>query len=179
MFDSKAVAEDDYLKLEIPAGAPRNLDPWQSRIERSPGVGTQAGPMLIGEITISYGEFRGSIPANNLPNVREVVSNDAEECGNPLPSDTAIQAAERTLNTLVAYHPGTYDIWSTDEGEVEITVPVDKVGRAMALVCDNDGGLTCFVNIDGRMRRMKDYNADDAWLSSDFIPRALADLATR
>ena len=116
---------------------------------------------------------------SDLPDVRQAVHDDAEECGNPLPGDNAIQAAQRTIETLAAYHSGACNVWSTEEGEVEITVPVDRIGRAMTLVCDNDGGLTCFVNIDGRMRRMKDYDADDAWLSSDFIPRALFDIASR
>ena len=104
------------------------------------------------------------------------VPEEAAEDGYPVPGEVAIKNAQKTLRRLHRHHPGRYTVCPTEEGDVAISVPVVGMGKAMTIECDSDGGLICFVNVDGHMRRMKDYDADTAWESSDFIVRALSDL---
>ena len=104
------------------------------------------------------------------------VENEAAEDGYPIPNEVATSNAEKTLKRLFRNYPARYTICPTEEGDIAISVPVAGIGRAMTVECDSDGGLICFVNVDGHMRRMKDYDADMAWESSDFIVRALGDL---
>lgn len=104
------------------------------------------------------------------------VCDEAREDGYPIPGQLAIRNAENTLKRLHDARPGRYSVSPTETGDVAITVPVSGLGNAMTIECDSDGGLLCFVNVGGAMRRMKDYDADMAWTSSNFIAKALADL---
>ena len=111
----------------------------------------------------------------SLEELRGVVG-EAVADGFPVPGEAAINNAEKTLKRLYSVHPGNYTVCATEDGDVAIAVPVAGMGKAMTIECDSDGGLICFVNVNGHMRRMKDYDADMAWKSSDFIVRALSDL---
>lgn len=101
----------------------------------------------------------------------------ADEYGYPRPNRLALKNARDALEKMYAIHPGKYDAWPTEDGDVGLSVPVLKMGHAITVECDADGGLQCMVNIGDHMCRMKDYTAELAWTTSDFIPNVLKELS--
>ena len=112
---------------------------------------------------------------DSLNTLRDV-PNEAREEGLPIPSETAIGNAKAAIKKLHSIFPSKYTACSDENGEVIITVPIKRFGCAMSLQCDSDGGLTCYVNTPVGMRRMKDYDADLAFESSNFIFKAIEEL---
>ena len=104
------------------------------------------------------------------------VPQEAKQDGLREPSQIAMGNAEQTIKRLTKYYQARYSSSSNENGDVVISVPTNSFGSALSIECDSDGGLTCFVNYGERVRRMKDYDANQAWESSDFIVRALSEI---
>lgn len=91
----------------------------------------------------------------------------------PIPSDAAIDNAERLLHDIHAITPLHLEVYPTPDGEIAIHVPNGR-GRSVMLLCDSDGGALCLANLESGHRR-KSYATADA-LPDKFLRQALMDL---
>ena len=101
------------------------------------------------------------------------VSDYAREEGFPIPSDAAIDSAERLLRDIHAITPLHLEVYPTPDGEIAVHVPNGR-GRSVMLLCGSDGGALCMANLESGHRR-KRYATADA-LPDKFLRRAFVDL---
>lgn len=100
-------------------------------------------------------------------------SDEAREEGYPIPSETALNNAERLLKGLYITSPRHFEVYPTPDGEIAIDAP-GGYNRSVLLLCDSRGGALCLVNINGNHRRAR-YSSSEK-LPDGFIREALADL---
>lgn len=98
---------------------------------------------------------------------------EAREEGFPLPSDIALENAERLLEDMYRIAPRRFEVYPTPDGEIAIGAPGGH-GRSVLLLCASDGGALCLVNLSGAHRRARYSTADT--LPDGFLREALADL---
>lgn len=98
------------------------------------------------------------------------VDEDARSRDYGLPSGVAKAAASRLLEILCSRYPRDYDVYATEDREVGIDVRGGG-GRGVLILCDSDGGATCFVSLGATHRRAK-YN-DAADLPDGFVTDAI------
>ena len=102
-------------------------------------------------------------------------SDEAREEGFPLPSDLAIENANRLLRQLYQISPRRYEVYPTADGEIAIDAPGGP-GRSVVLLCDSDGGALCMVNRNGDHRRER-YSTTES-LPDCFVLEALGELSS-
>ncbi len=100
-------------------------------------------------------------------------SAEAREEGYPIPSDEALENAERLLNAMYYISPRRFEVYPTPDGESAIDAP-GGYNRSVLLLCDSEGGALCLVNINGNHRRAR-YSSSKS-LPDYFVREALADL---
>ena len=98
---------------------------------------------------------------------------EAHEEGYPIPSDKALENAERLLKAMYRISPRRYEIYPTPDGEIAIDAP-GGYNRSVLLLCDSQGGALCLVNINGNHRRAR-YSSSER-LPDGFACEALADV---
>ena len=98
---------------------------------------------------------------------------EAREEGYPIPSDTALENAERLLNAMYRISPRRFEVYPTPDGEVAIDAPGGH-NRSVLILCDSQGGALCLVNMNGDHRRARYSNSHR--LPDGFVREALADL---
>ena len=101
------------------------------------------------------------------------VTHEAREEGFPLPSNIALENAERLLKEMYVISPRRFEVYPTPDGEVAIDAP-GGYGRSVLLLCDSEGGALCLVNMNGDHRRAR-YSTTNI-LPDGFVCEALADL---
>lgn len=107
-----------------------------------------------------------------LHELREAKGEACDE-GFPLPSDIALENAERLLREMYEISPRRFEVYPTPDGEIAIDAP-DGQGRAVILLCDSEGGALCLVNLNGNHRRAR-YSTTET-LPDGFVHEALGDL---
>ena len=98
---------------------------------------------------------------------------EAREEGFPLPSDVALENAERLLRSMYEVTPRRFEVYPMPDGEIAIDAP-GGFGRSVLLLCDSDGGALCMVNRNGEHRQAQYSTA--AVLPDAFLRESLADL---
>lgn len=98
---------------------------------------------------------------------------EAREEDYPIPSDTALENAERLLNAMYRISPRRFEVYPTPDGEIAIDAPGGH-NRSVLILCDSQGGALCLVNMDGDHRRAR-YSTSRR-LPDGFVREALADL---
>ena len=106
-----------------------------------------------------------------IGDLREVID-EAREEGTPLPSNAALESAERLLREMYRISPRRFEVYPTPDGEVAIDAP--SRGCSVLLLCDSDGGALCLVNVDGAHRRAR-YSTTRT-LPDGFVREALVEL---
>lgn len=101
------------------------------------------------------------------------VPNEAREEGFPVPSDVALENANRRLRELYRIAPRRFEVYPTPDGEIAIDAPSGHV-RSMLVLCNSDGGTLCLVNMNGEHRRAQ-YSTIQT-LPDGFVREALAEL---
>lgn len=94
------------------------------------------------------------------------------------PSAKAIETAERLLRAMYTLRPQRFEVYPTQEGEVDVSASGGR-GRSVILVCDSAGGALCSVNLNGRHRRAVYDPVSAAALPDGFVRDALAELDVR
>ena len=100
---------------------------------------------------------------------------EAQEEGYLIPSDKALEDAERLLKAMYRISPRRYEVYPTPDGEIAIDAP-GGYNRSVLLLCDSQGGALCLVNMNGNHRRARYSNCDG--IPDGFIREALAELET-
>ena len=98
---------------------------------------------------------------------------EAHEEGNPIPSDKALEYAERILKAMYCISPRRYEVYPTPDGEIAIDAP-GGYNCSVLLLCDSQGGALCLVNMNGNHRRAR-YSSSEK-LPDGFVREALAEL---
>ena len=106
-----------------------------------------------------------------LRDLRET-SDEAREEGTPLPSNAALESAERLLREMYRISPRRFEVYPTPDGEVAIDAP--SCGSSVLMLCDSDGGALCLVNVGGTHRRAR-YSTTQT-LPDGFVREALVEL---
>ena len=107
-----------------------------------------------------------------LTDLQEVSDYACEE-GFPLPSDAAIDNAERLLRDVHKITPLYLEVYPTQDGEIAIHAPNGR-GRSVMVLCASDGSALCLANLENGHRRKNYPNA--ATLPDKFLRRAFMDL---
>ena len=116
------------------------------------------------------------IPDSELTEaLNDLYESKAEACEEsyPIPSDKALEDAERLLKAMHRISPRRYEIYPTPDGEIAIDAP-GGYNRSVLLLCDSEGGALCLVNMNGNHRRAR-YSSSDR-LPDGFIREALTEL---
>lgn len=95
---------------------------------------------------------------------------EASEEGFPLPSDVALENAERLLRSMYEVTPRRFEVYPMPDGEIAIDAP-GGFGRSVLLLCASDGSALCMVNLNGAHRRAQ-YSITDT-LPDGFLREAL------
>lgn len=111
--------------------------------------------------------------SDSLQDLSEAKAEAGEE-GFPLPSNAALNNADRLVRELYDITPRRFEIYPTPDGEIAIHALGGR-GRSVLLLCDSEEGALCLVNINGEHRRARYSSADI--LPDGFIREALAELA--
>ncbi len=96
---------------------------------------------------------------------------EAREEGYPIPSERALENAERLLKAMYRISPRHFEVYPTPDGEIAIDAP-GGYNRSALLLCDSQGGALCLVNMNGNHRRAR-YSSSER-LPDRFIREALA-----
>ena len=97
----------------------------------------------------------------------------AREEGFPIPSNLAIDNAERLLKEMYKISPLHLEVYPTPDGEVAIHVPNGR-GRSVVLLCGSDGSVLCMANLDSGHRRQSYPRASE--LPDKFLRQVITDL---
>ena len=94
----------------------------------------------------------------------------AEEEGDVIPGEHALQNAERVLRAVYRAAPRPYSIYPMPDGDIAIDAHSPQ-GTKVIVMCDPDGSARCLVHIDGEFSQR---NYDDPSIIPDhFIMDAL------
>ena len=104
-----------------------------------------------------------------LSDLREA-SDYAREEGFPIPSNSAMDNAERLLKELHKITTLHLEVYPTPDGEIAVHIPNGR-GRSIVLLCGSDGNALCLANLESGHRRKK-YPTADA-LPDKFMRQAL------
>ena len=107
-----------------------------------------------------------------LYDLREAKDEALEE-GFPVPSEIALENAERLLREMYLISPRRYEVYPTPDGEIAIDAP-GGYGRSVLLLCDSEGSALCLVNMNGNHRRAH-YDTTNT-LPDGFVHEALIEL---
>ena len=107
-----------------------------------------------------------------LYDLREAKDEALEE-GFPVPSEIALENAERLLREMYLISPRRYEVYPTPDGEIAIDAP-GGYGRSVLLLCDSEGSALCLVNMNGNHRRAH-YDTTNT-LPDGFVREALIEL---
>ena len=91
----------------------------------------------------------------------------------PVPSEMALENAERLLREMYLISPRRFEVYPTPDGEIAIDAPGGH-GRSVLLLCDSEGGALCLVNMNGNHRRAR-YDTTNT-LPDGFVREALTEL---
>ena len=91
----------------------------------------------------------------------------------PVPSEIALENAERLLREMYLISPRRFEVYPTPDGEIAIDAP-GGYGRSVLLLCDSEGGALCLVNMNGNHRRAH-YDTTNT-LPDGFVREALIEL---
>ena len=86
-----------------------------------------------------------TLPQTNASKLAEALrdlnesSAEAIEEGYSVPSDTALENAERLLKAMYRLSPRRYEVYPTPDGEIAIDAP-GGYNRSVLLLCDSEGG---------------------------------------
>lgn len=117
----------------------------------------------------------------------EGLHKECEEEGYEVCSDLAKHTARDVLRQICFKFPDNeYFIYPTEEREIAIDCnPVDK--RGILILCGSDGGIACFVTVDGENSSFRDemcseFFYDSLWRSfkrikNDYYPDRIHDLS--
>ncbi|MYD60045.1 MAG: hypothetical protein F4W91_03295 [Gemmatimonadetes bacterium] len=100
-------------------------------------------------------------------------TDEALEEGFPVPSELALENAERLLREMYLISPRRYEVYPTPDGEIAIDAP-GGYGRSVLLLCDFEGSALCLVNMNGNHRRAH-YDTTNT-LPDGFVREALIEL---
>ena len=98
------------------------------------------------------------------------VQAEAQREGDKIPSDLAVENAERILIDLYRASPRVFAIDPLPEGEVSIDAAT-KFGTALVVICRSDGSAQCLADFDDEYYS-RDYPNSDM-LPDDFLRDAL------
>lgn len=98
---------------------------------------------------------------------------EAREKEFPLPSDVALENAERLLRSMYEMTPRRFEVYPMPDGEIAIDAP-GGFGRSVLLLCASDGSALCMVNRNGEHRQAQYSTA--AVLPDAFLRESLADM---
>jgi hypothetical protein len=79
---------------------------------------------------------------------------DAEDEGNPIPTQDVVAAAERIILNLGPYLPVNTDVYTTEDGGIAIEV-FGPPGRGFMLVCEPGDSALCIVTVGSVARRAR------------------------
>ena len=96
------------------------------------------------------------------------------------PSSKALENAKQLLCRMFRVYPDEghdlYDVYPTPDAEVAISVSGRDRERSVLVLCGSNGDVRCYVDLDGRRRRVF-YDAESfSDLTDDFMWAALNDL---
>ena len=100
-------------------------------------------------------------------------TDEACEEGFPIPSEIALENAERLLREMFLISPRRFEVYPTPDGEIAIDAPGGH-GRSALLLCDSEGGALCLINMNGNHRRAQ-YSTINT-LPDGFVHDALTSL---
>ena len=100
-------------------------------------------------------------------------TDEALEEGFPVPSEIALENAERLLREMYWISPRRFEVYPTPDGEIAIDAPGGH-RRSVLLLCDSEGGALCLVNMNGNHRRAR-YDTTNT-LPDGFVREALIEL---
>ena len=101
------------------------------------------------------------------------VDKDALEEGFELPSDLAKTNADRLLREMFDILPRQYDIYTTHDREIAISLP-NRRGSSVILLCRSNGGALCLVDVPGIPERSRSYTPEESGqLPDGFLRMAL------
>ena len=94
----------------------------------------------------------------------------AEEEGDVVPEEHALNNAERVLRAVYRAAPRPYSVYPMSDGDIAIDAHTPQ-GTKVIVMCDPDGSARCLVHIDGEFTQR---NYDDLSIIPDrFIMDAL------
>ena len=111
-----------------------------------------------------------------LSDLDGAVDEAREEGFDTVPSDEAVENAQRVLRCMYALCRSRFEVYPMQDGAVAISAPGGP-GRSVLVLCDRDGGALCSVNLSGKHRRAVYDSA--AILPDGFVREALAELDNR
>ena len=91
----------------------------------------------------------------------------------PVPSEIALENADRLLREMYLISPRRFEVYPTPDGEIAIDAPGGH-RRSVLLLCDSEGGVLCLVNMNGNHRRAR-YDTTNT-LPDGFVREALDEL---
>ena len=83
-----------------------------------------------------------------LSDLREA-SDYAREEGFPIPSNSAMDNAERLLKELHKITTLHLEVYPTPDGEIAVHIPNGR-GRSVVLLCGSNGNALCLANLESR-----------------------------
>ena len=92
-----------------------------------------------------------------------------------LPSDLALQNAERLLRAMHKILPCRYEVYPMPDGEITIDTPT-SFGTAVIATCEPDGNALCFVHTEQDKQRRRFPIAE---LPNDFLRDGLLRLGRK
>ena len=107
-----------------------------------------------------------------LQDLHEAKDEACEE-GFPVPSEMALENAERLLREMFLISPRRFEVYPTPDGEIAIDAPGGH-RRSVLLLCDSEGGALCLVNMNGNHRRAR-YDTTNT-LPDGFVREAMIEL---
>ena len=94
----------------------------------------------------------------------------AEEDGDVIPEEHALQKAERVLRAVYRAAPRPYSVYPMPDGDIAIDAHSPH-GTKVIVMCDSDGSARCLVHIDGEFSQ-RNYD-DPSTIPDRFIMDAL------
>ena len=133
-FGGSPIADDVFEELPISFGA------------------LPAADEVLGKFQVSFGELQ--VAADVVDSWFAGLSQEANDTGEPMPLESDIEEAKRSVLSLLKQLPEDTDVYLMDGGKIAIEVYGD-LGYAFLLVCEPGGNALCIVTVNGVSRRAR------------------------